>query len=146
MIWLIYVSIIALVLALVILRTSRRTENTVVNQFDVPTIIDRKDFSEYKANTMVIVFSSRVCDSCSSVLAKAAALQSDAVDVVNVEFEDKQGKELHSKYEIQAVPTTVICQQSGEVLQSFIGPVSATDLWAASARARGDEISTCSNH
>jgi hypothetical protein len=44
--------------------------------------------------------------------------------------------ELHQRYEIDAVPITVIADFSGVVKRGFIGPVTATDLWAGLAEVR----------
>ena len=43
---------------------------------------------------------------------------------------------LHERYGIDAVPTTVVCDAQGGVVRSFLGPVSATHLWAAVAEVR----------
>src|SRR6185437_6209877 len=39
--------------------------------------------------------------------------------------------ELHRRYRIDAVPITVVADRAGVVRASFVGPASATDLWAA---------------
>ena len=44
--------------------------------------------------------------------------------------------DLHQRYEIDAVPTTVIADENGVVKRGFIGPVTATDLWAGLAEVR----------
>ena len=43
---------------------------------------------------------------------------------------------LHRKYAIDAVPLVVVADARGVVGASFIGPASATDLWAAVAEVR----------
>ncbi len=43
---------------------------------------------------------------------------------------------LHRKYHIDAVPIVVVADRLGVVRASFVGPMSATDLWAAVAEAR----------
>ena len=37
---------------------------------------------------------------------------------------------------IEAVPTTLVVDGDGVVAAGFIGPITATDLWAAVAEAR----------
>ena len=44
--------------------------------------------------------------------------------------------DLHRRYRIEAVPITVVADRAGVVRASFIGPATATDLWAAVADAR----------
>jgi hypothetical protein len=45
-------------------------------------------------------------------------------------------KAIHERYRIDAVPLVVIADDRGVVRKSFLGPVSATDLWAGVAAAR----------
>jgi thioredoxin-like negative regulator of GroEL len=68
------------------------------------------------------------------VVAKAQALATSQVAVVNVEYPEH--KDLHDRYGIDAVPTVVVADADGVVRGSFIGPVSATDLWAGVAEIR----------
>jgi hypothetical protein len=65
---------------------------------------------------------------------KALALASDAVAVDAIEA--KERPDLHRRYHIDAVPVTVVADRAGVVRASFIGPATATDLWAAVAAAR----------
>jgi len=101
--------------------------------FDVPAQLDRADFP---ATTpwLVAVFSSATCTTCADVVRKAQVLQSREVSVVEVEF--GAARELHKKYDIQAVPMVAIADAQGVVQAGFAGPVTATDLWAAVAEAR----------
>ena len=43
---------------------------------------------------------------------------------------------MHQRYAIDAVPCLVIADADGAVRAGFLGPVTATDLWAAVAEAR----------
>ncbi len=61
-------------------------------------------------------------------------LASSAVSVSTVDYLDHA--DLHQRYEIDAVPTAVIADGNGVVKRGFIGPVTATDLWAGLAEAR----------
>jgi hypothetical protein len=54
--------------------------------------------------------------------------------VIDVEY--SAATNLHRKYHIDAVPIVVIADRQGVVRASFVGPMSATDLWAAVAEAR----------
>ena len=65
---------------------------------------------------------------------KAAVLGSREVSVFDAEYGEH--RVLHERYRIDAVPTLVIADREGVVKASFLGPVSATDLWAACAEAR----------
>ena len=66
--------------------------------------------------------------------AKAKVLATPAVAVQEVEFTEHRA--LHERYRIEAVPTTVIADGDGVVRERYLGPVSATDLWAGVAAVR----------
>jgi len=65
---------------------------------------------------------------------KADVLRSSDVTVQNVSFQARQ--DLHQRYAIDAVPSLVIADSDGVVHASFVGPVTATDLWAVMAECR----------
>ncbi len=144
--WVIYGAFILTTLTIFIVVHRRRVSEVAPTTYDPPVKIERNDFPQATAETLVVLFSSNVCDSCSNVRDKALVVSSDQVNVIDVEYEDTVGKKLHGKYQIEAVPTLVIADENGVVLSSYVGPVTATDLWAGVARARGDEVQGCSNH
>ena len=106
----------------------------VVDQHHVPSAVDRGDFDRPDAEWLVVVFTSATCDTCAATWEVARQLASPAVATQEVEV--KAEPTLHERYGIDAVPTTVVCDRSGGVVRSFLGPVSATHLWAAVAEAR----------
>lgn len=99
-----------------------------------PAQLDPNDFSTDSGQWMVVVFTSSTCSTCADVAAKARVLESSSVSVSTVDYVDNV--ELHERYEIDAVPITVIADASGVVKRGFIGPVTATDLWAGLAEVR----------
>jgi thioredoxin-like negative regulator of GroEL len=101
---------------------------------EVPVQLDRSDFAQPEVEWLVTVFSSATCATCIDVVAKAEALATAQVAVVNVEYPEH--KDLHDRYGIDAVPTVVVADAQGVVRGSFIGPVTATDLWAGVAEMR----------
>jgi len=115
-------------------------------RYNVPEQLDRTDFPRPDAPWLVAVFTSDVCDKCTEVASKAAVLASDEVSVANIDFSDE--RELHDRYEIDAVPTLVIADADGVTRRAFLGPMTATDLWAAVAEARdpGSAPSDCDYH
>ena len=114
----------------------RRTAPDAPTQptYQVPRQLDRADFSRPQAPWLVAVFSSATCHTCADVVRKAHVLASDEVEVVEVEFSAERA--LHERYAIDAVPTLVIVDREGVVQRSFLGTVTATDLWAAVAECR----------
>ena len=115
-------------------------------RYNIPEQLDRADFDRPDAPWLVAVFTSDTCDKCADVARKAAVLESDDVVVVNVEF--TAARTLHTRYRIDAVPTLVIVEAEGVTRRSFLGPMTATDLWAAVAEARdpGSTPDSCDHH
>ncbi len=105
--------------------------------YRVPTRLDRTDFADPHAPWLVVVFSSDTCSGCSDTLEAARQLTSSAVAVQEVEV--VQHDDLHARYGIDAVPTTVVCDDDGDVRRWFLGPTSAADLWGAVAELRDGE-------
>jgi hypothetical protein len=124
---------VAVVLGLV-LRRRQHTDVPTQPTFEAPSQLDRADFPAAGAPWLVVVFSSATCTTCADVVRKAEVLRSRDVDVVDVEY--GRARDLHAKYSIDGVPITVIADAHGVVRKHFIGPVTATDLWAAYAAAR----------
>ena len=124
---------VAVVVA-VVLQRRRPDAPTQPTAYTVPAQVDRDDFPSPATPWLVAVFTSATCDSCHGVLAKAEPLRSDAVAVAEVEVLAQA--EVHRRYGIDAVPTTIVADADGVVQASFVGPVTATDLWAAVAEAR----------
>ena len=131
------VAIAVLVTALVVgavLRWHRVVDAPTQPVFAAPAQLDRADFAEATVPWLVAVFSSASCATCADVIAKAKVLASTEVAVVEVEYPSAAA--LHRKYHVDAVPIVVVADQAGVVTASFIGPMSATDLWAAVAESR----------
>lgn len=102
--------------------------------YAVPTQVDRADFPRPDAPWLVAVFTSATCGTCAGVWERAQPLASDSVAVVELELTG--ARSLHDRYRIEGVPTTVVADADGVVQASFVGPLTATDLWAAVAEAR----------
>jgi len=134
--------VLALVLAagaagVAALLRSRRGASAPVEQgarWPVPVQVDRADFPRSDAPWLVIVFSSATCESCARTVAAAAVLECAEV-AVHV-CEAVADRDLHRRYHIEAVPITVVVDGAGVVRASFVGPPTATDLWAAVAEVR----------
>lgn len=130
---LVLISVVA-VIAVVFQRRRPEPPTTTTRRFAIPTQLDRNDFGQPGCPWAVVVFTSGSCGTCADVMAKAELLASDAVTVENVEVGTH--RELHERYGIEAVPMVLVADADGVVQASFLGPVTATDLWAAVAEAR----------
>ena len=129
------VAIIAVVAIVAVIARSRRTPDAPTQRAAaIPDQLDRSDFDRPDAPWLVAVFSSATCDVCRSVVDKARVLESRDVAVVDVEY--LTARSLHERYAIAVVPTLVVADARGVSRAGFVGPMSATDLWAAVAEAR----------
>ena len=146
MIWVFYFIVVVTLLGTILLVSRKKSVKTQVTSFDLPLHIDRSDFDNKNAEILVLVFSSETCDGCDVVWNKTTVLQSSAVDVEKVSYQDVKGKKLHLKYQIEAVPSVLVCDEQGSVFKAFLGNVTATDLWAAVAELRGSQVEVCDSH
>lgn len=102
--------------------------------YRVPTWVDRDDFDGVDRPWLVAVFTSSTCETCARAIGVANALASSEVAVVQAEAAAQ--RELHQRYAVEAVPMTLVCDTEGAVRASFLGPVTAADLWATVAELR----------
>ena len=100
----------------------------------VPQQLDRNDFPRPETPWLVVLFTSRTCDSCAGLVDKALPLASDDVSVVEVEYTIEP--DLHARYQIDAAPITVLVDDAGVTRGSFVGAFSAPELWSALAELR----------
>lgn len=126
------VIVVAVVVAILVDR--RRPDAPTAPRWAVPTQLDRSDFAQPDAPWLVAVFTSATCDACAGTASKAAVLASEEVAVDEVEA--KARADVHRRYAIDAVPMVVVADGEGVVRASFVGPPTATDLWAAVAELR----------
>ena len=126
-------ALVALAVAAVIQRR-QRSDAPVRTGYELPSQVDRADFDRPEAPWLVAVFTSATCSTCAGVWDRARHLASDEVVVQEVEY--GAARALHDRYGIEAVPAALVVDAEGVVQRSFLGPVTATDLWAAVAEAR----------
>ena len=124
---------VAGVIALVIQRR-RPDPPTQPQRYTVPSQLDRGDFERPDAPWIVVAFTAATCSSCAQIWQKAQVLASDEVAVQEVEV--GADPELHRRYQVDGVPLVVIADADGVVRASFLGPATATDLWATVAELR----------
>jgi thioredoxin-related protein len=129
---LVIVGVVALVA--VVARRRRVPDAPTQRRFSAPEQLDRNDFARPEAPWLVAVFSSATCGVCTQVVDKAKVLECRDVAVVEVEY--SADRALHERYSIDAVPTLVVADARGVAVATFLGPMTATDLWAAVAEAR----------
>ena len=102
--------------------------------YPVPRQLDRADFPRADAPWLVALFSSAVCLSCKGLPEKIRVLES--AEVATCEIEAEARGDLHRRYELSAIPMTLVADREGVVQRAFVGAFTATDLWAAVAELR----------
>lgn len=114
--------------------------------YAVPAQLDRTDFERSDAPWLVAVFTSATCVACADAWDKARHLDSEAVAVQQVDL--GEGRALHRRYGVEAVPMVIVADDAGVVRASFLGPPTASDLWAtvAELRAPGSTPEACDHH
>ncbi len=125
---LIVLTVLAVVVSLLLRR--RRPEAPSAPSYRAPGQVDLADFGSANGTEtkLVVVFSSTTCDGCAQVWKTVGGLASADVRVQRVEVQDNA--ELHKRYKIDGVPTTLIIGTEGIVERSFFGPISEPDLLA----------------
>lgn len=113
-------------------RRRRATDAPTQPNHQLPAQLDRADFDG--AGWLVAVFTSETCSTCADVVRKAEVVRSPDVAVAVASYQSR--RDLHDRYRIDAVPAVLIADAAGVVHRTFVGPVTATDLWAALADAR----------
>jgi hypothetical protein len=101
---------------------------------EVPRQLHRADFPRAAAPWLVVLFSSASCHGCAVMAGKVGVLES--ADVAVCEMEYTANRAVHERYAIDSVPLVVVADDEGVTRAAFLGPTSATDLWAALAELR----------
>lgn len=140
------VAVIAVVVAYVVQRRQPPVAPAPTSGYDTPDQLFRADFDRPEVPWLVTVFTSATCNSCRAMWDKVRHLESDFVAVQEVEV--GAAKVLHDRYRIDAVPITLIADADGVVRSRFVGPATATDVWAAVAELRepGSVPDSCETH
>ncbi len=132
---LVAIGVFVVVVAIALVARRRQvTDAPTQRSWTVPQQLDPTDFPTRGQGWSVVVFTSSSCHVCADVTTKALVLASQEVTVTEVEY--SQRRDLHAKYGIDAVPTLLVADRNGVVHHHSLGPVTATDLWAAVARVR----------
>ncbi|NNE73832.1 MAG: hypothetical protein HKN26_09225 [Acidimicrobiales bacterium] len=126
--------VVALAGVVAFIANRRDPDAPVRTGYAVPDQLRRADFDRPESPWLVAVFTSATCSSCAKVWEAARHLDSD--EVVVQEIEVGQRRDLHERYQIDAVPMVVITDARGTTKESFLGPPSTSELWATIAALR----------
>ncbi len=116
---LIVIVVVAVVAAVAALARRRAPDGPTQSSFRAPDQLDRADFAGPDVELLVVAFTSTDCHSCPAAADDARASASATTEVVVVSVEDEP--ELHSRYNIDAVPTIVVADAQGVVRRAFVG-------------------------
>jgi len=132
------VALVVVVAAVVAARLleRRRPAPPTRDAYPVPAQLDRLDFPRPDVPWLLVLFSSRTCDSCAAMAVRVAALESESVATVDVEA--KAHKALHDRYRIEGVPMAVLADADGVVRAGFVGAVDSWELEDALTKAQSE--------
>ncbi len=126
---LVVLTLVAVGVALLLQR--RRPDPPSAPSYRAPKQLDLDDFVSQGARLFVALFSSTTCDTCPRAWAAieevAAEHQEDEGFVVQrIDVQDDPA--LHERYRIDGVPTTIVADHQGVVVQAFFGPITGDQL------------------
>ncbi|MDH3296297.1 MAG: thioredoxin domain-containing protein [Acidimicrobiia bacterium] len=124
---LVVLSLVAVAVALLMQR--RRPDPPSAPSYRAPSQLDRDDFDRPDAPALVVVFASDTCQTCPEVWEAVRQLPSERIAVQKISFQ--ASPDLHKRYRIDGVPTTVIANDEGVVVDAFFGPVRLDDIVAS---------------
>ncbi|MCH1614470.1 MAG: thioredoxin family protein [Acidimicrobiales bacterium] len=121
--------LISVSIALIVER--RKVENPFsVKRNQLPTLVPPQDIGLEPA-AAIIVFTESTCRSCSAVVALLRGPAGANVAVAEVEY--GENLDLHRKYGIDTVPTTVLVEGDGNVVEGWTGKIEVGALARALA-------------
>lgn len=135
------VALVVLGVAVAALLQRRRPDPPSAPGYRAPTQLDRSEFSNPSSPIMVVLFSSSLCDSCPVAWATVESVIASIEDpdlaarVGHQRIDVQDEPELHRRYRIDGVPTTVIADAEGVVVQAFFGPMTDGQVLEALTRA-----------
>lgn len=104
----------------------RRPDPPSAPSYRAPAQLDRADFTATAGRWLVVLFGSTTCDTCPLAWASVEAMTRSAVgggrlDIQRIDVQSDPS--LHQRYRIDGVPTTVVADDEGVVVEAFFGPV-----------------------
>jgi thioredoxin-like negative regulator of GroEL len=107
----------------------RRPEPPTAPSYRAPTQVDRADFERPDVPILFLAFTSRNCNTCPLAWESLTALAGPARHAQRIDVEDDP--DVHKRYRIDGVPTSLVIDQTGVVMKAFFGPVDRDEIRAA---------------
>ena len=100
--------------------------NFVTSGWSIPGHLSREDFGFLNEPWLVVIFSSESCETCKPVVAEGMKLTSLGIAIQEIAAETN--RELHEKYDIDAVPMLLLVDKFGVVRSSHLGPINFDEV------------------
>ena len=100
--------------------------NFVTSGWSIPGHLSREDFGFINEPWLVVIFSSESCETCKPVVAESMKLSSLGIAIQEIALETN--KDLHEKYDIDAVPMLLLVDKFGVVRSSHLGPTNSEEV------------------
>lgn len=104
----------------------RRPDPPTAPSYRAPAQLDRQDFANPDRSYLAVVFASTTCNTCPEVWAMLEGLDTPFLSVQRLDVQDNG--ELHKRYRIDGVPTTLFADGDGVVIKAFFGPIHPDEL------------------
>ncbi len=124
--------VIALAVAFVAQRRSGAGASGVPHS-SVPSSVDLSSLG-IDNGPAIVVFTEETCRTCAAAIAAVRGPAGKGLPVTEVPFVAE--RELHRRHGIDTVPTTVVADFDGQVVDGWIGQVDVSGLAAALAQVR----------
>jgi hypothetical protein len=124
------IGLVAAIVAVVVNGRARRPLGVTFGE--APSRVDRADLPHAEVDVLVVLFSSRTCDACGAIAQLLPELDGPGVATAEVSWQER--RDLHQRYAIPAVPTTLVVSRDGTVTWSAVGAVDRSELEAAIGR------------
>jgi thioredoxin-related protein len=131
---LIVLTLVAVGVALILQR--RRPDPPTTPSYHAPSQLDRDDFVAGPGQLLVVLFASATCDTCPrawEAVQRVAGVLTEGFVTQRINVQDNPA--LHQRYKIDGVPTTIVADAEGIVVQAFFGPITPQQLTEALASA-----------
>jgi hypothetical protein len=124
------IGLTAVAVVVAVLLQRRRPDPPSAPSYRAPSQLDRDDFVNPSLSTLIALFASTTCHTCPKAwdaVLQAVAERNDG-DIATQRIDVQDNPDLHTRYRIDGVPTTLVVDADGVVTQAFFGPVTSRDV------------------
>ena len=114
-----------------VMNRSRSTTSIAVRRNSLPTRVPGSEVG-LGATAAIVVFTEKSCHSCQDVVRLIRGPAGAGLPVADIEY--GASPELHRKFDIDTVPTTVIVDEQGMVVAGWVGRIDLSEFTTALAK------------